>query len=317
MRNRKNLPAIALIAAGAGDPELLSVRGASLLAAAQVVVCDPEVMGLVEGHDVEILDIPTTAIDAPTVAKSLVEQARAGRRAVRLYAGDPLLDGRASAEAKVIHRAKAPFEILPSAADVTGVAAYAGIGLVGPKSKQLRVVDLLSGEVDSETLADASATVVVRNAADSAAGIAKAALAAGRTPSTGMVVVRGGTTVEQQTIVTTLGEAAADLKAAKLTGNGDVYIGDAVGSASNLGWFESRPLFGWRVLVPRTKDQAGELSAQLRLFGAVPGRGSDDQRGAATHSSADGAGDRGHRIRALPVDRVHQRQRRAFHPGAL
>ena len=270
MRNRKNLPAIALIAAGAGDPELLSVRGASLLAAAQVVVCDPEVMGLVEGHDVEILDIPTTAIDAPTVAKALVEQARAGRRAVRLYAGDPLLDGRASAEAKVIHRAKAPFEILPSAADVTGVAAYAGIGLVGPKSKQLRVVDLLSGEVDSETLADASATVVVRNAADSAAGIAKAALAAGRTPSTGMVVVRGGTTVEQQTIVTTLGEAAADLKAAKLTGNGDVYIGDAVGSAGNLGWFESRPLFGWRVLVPRTKDQAGELSAQLRLFGAVP-----------------------------------------------
>jgi uroporphyrinogen III methyltransferase/synthase len=233
-------------------------------------VCDPEVAGILEGRDIEVLDIPTAPTDAPSVAKALVEQARAGRRAVRLYAGDPILDGRVNAEAKAIHRSKVPFEILPSAGDVTGVAAYAGIGLVGHKAKQVRIVDLLSGDVDSETLADASATLVVRNAADSAAGIAKAALAAGRTPATGMVVVRGGTTVEQQTIVTTLGDAAADLKAAKLLGNGDVYIGEAVGSAGSLGWFESRPLFGWRVLVPRTKDQAGELSAQLRLFGAVP-----------------------------------------------
>jgi uroporphyrinogen III methyltransferase/synthase len=112
--------------------------------------------------------------------------------------------------------------------------------------------------------------LVIRNAADSAAALAKAALAAGRTPSTPMAIVRGGTTVEQQTLLTSLGEAAADIKAAKLTGNGDVFIGDAVSTAGSLGWFESRPLFGWRVLVPRTKDQAGQLSAQLRVFGAVP-----------------------------------------------
>jgi len=270
MKNRKPVPAVALIAAGSGDPELLSVRAASMLAQADVVVCDPEMLSLLDELDVEVLDIPTAPTDAPAVAKALAEQARAGRHAVRIFAGDPVLDGRVIAEAKALNRSHIPFEMLPCASDVSGIAAYAGIGLVGPKAKQLRVVDLLSGEVDEQTLADNRSTLVIRNAADSAPGLAKAALAAGRTPGTGMVVVRGGTTVEQQTVVTTLGDAAADLKAAKLTGNGDVFIGDGVGTASNLGWFESRPLFGWRVLVPRTKDQAGELSAQLRLFGAVP-----------------------------------------------
>ncbi len=270
MKNRKVVPAVTLLAGGAGDPELLSVRGSAMLDAADVVICDPEVAGLLAGRDVEVLDVPCAPTDAPAVAKALVEQARAGRHAVRIFAGDPILDGRVLAEAKALHRSRVPFEILPSAGDVSGVAAYAGIGLAGPKSKQVRIVDLLSGEVTSQTLGDSGVTLVIRNAADSAPGIAKAALAAGRSASTGMVVVRGGTTVEQQTVVTTLGDAAADLKAAKLTGNGDIYIGEAVSSAANLGWFESRPLFGWRVLVPRTKDQAGELSARLRLYGAVP-----------------------------------------------
>jgi len=270
MKNRKPLPAVALIAGGSGDPELLSVRAARMLAEAHVAVCDPEVSGLLDTERVELLDIATAPTDAAAVAKSLVEQARAGRRSVRVFAGDPVLDGRVVAEAKALHRARVPFEILPCASDVAGVAAYAGIGLHGPKSKQLRIVDLHTSEVDSEALADASSTLVIRNAADSAPGLAKAALAAGRTPGTSMVVVRAGTTVEQQTVVTTLGDAAADIKAAKLSGNGDVFIGDGVGTAAALGWFESRPLFGWRVLVPRTKDQAGELSAQLRVFGAVP-----------------------------------------------
>jgi uroporphyrinogen III methyltransferase/synthase len=270
MKNRKAVPAVTLLAAGAGDPELLSVRGARMLDLADVVVTDEEVAGLVEGREVEVLDVPTGPTDAAAVAKALAEQARAGRRAVRVYAGDPVMDGRVVAEAKAFNRSRVPFEIVPSAGGVPGVAAYAGIGLVSSRSKQVRVFDVLASPVDEQALADAGSTLVIRNAADSAAALAKAALAAGRTPSTPMAIVRGGTTVEQQTLLTSLGEAAADIKAAKLTGNGDVFIGDAVSTAGSLGWFESRPLFGWRVLVPRTKDQAGQLSAQLRVFGAVP-----------------------------------------------
>ena len=270
MKSRKPVPAIVFVSGGAGSYELLSVRAANKLDQADVVVIDPEVRDLVADLDVEVLDIPTASTDAAAVAKAMVEQARAGRNVVRVFAGSPVLDGRVVAEAKAVNRSKVPFEILPTAAGVAGVAAYAGIGLVGPKTKQLRVVDMLNGDVDAEVLADASSTLVVRNAADSATALVKAALAAGRAANTPIAIVRAGTTVEQQTMVTTLGEAAAEIKAAKLSGNGDVYIGEAVATASNLGWFESRPLFGWRVLVPRTKDQAGELSAQLRVYGAVP-----------------------------------------------
>ncbi|MCB0972523.1 MAG: hypothetical protein KDA97_13540, partial [Acidimicrobiales bacterium] len=131
MKNRKPVPAVALIAGGAGDRELLSVRAAAMLDSADVVVCDPEVVSLLAGREVEVLDIPTAPTDAAAVAKALTEQARAGRHTVRIFAGDPIIDGRVLAEAKALHRSKVPFEILPSAAGVSGVAAYAGIGLTG------------------------------------------------------------------------------------------------------------------------------------------------------------------------------------------
>ncbi len=60
-----------------------------------------------------------------------------------------------------------------------------------------------------------------------------------------------------------------------------------------LSWFESKPLFGWKVLVPRTKEQAASLSDQLRSYGAVPQRGADHRGGAAAHPAADGAGGQG------------------------
>jgi uroporphyrinogen III methyltransferase/synthase len=136
--------------------------------------------------------------------------------------------------------------------------------------------------------------------------IAKAALAAGRTPGTGLVIVRGGTTVEQQTLITTLGDAAADIKAAKLAGNGDVFLGDGVASAAALGWFESRPLFGWRVLVPRTKDQAGELSASCACTARCPSRCRRSASSRRARPQQMERADRGHRGRALPVDRASQ-----------
>jgi uroporphyrinogen III methyltransferase/synthase len=63
---------------------------------------------------------------------------------------------------------------------------------------------------------------------------------------------------------------AADVRAAKLSGPVVTVIGEVVKHRDALSWYETKPLLGWRVLVPRTKEQAGALSEQLRGYGAVP-----------------------------------------------
>jgi uroporphyrinogen III methyltransferase/synthase len=86
-----------------------------------------------------------------------------------------------------------------------------------------------------------------------------------------VAITRNSTTVDQRSILTTVGEAAAAMRAAKGDlGSGVLVIGEVVGQCRELSWFETKPLFGWRVLVPRTKEQAGALSDQLRRYGAVP-----------------------------------------------
>ena len=140
---------------------------------------------------------------------------------------------------------------------------------------------------------------VIRNAADSAAGLARkaATLPTGSRShtGTGLVVVRG-TTGEQQTIVTTLGDAAADLKAAKLTGNGDVFIGEAVGSATNPGLVRAGRCSAGGGAGPTHRDQAASCRATAAVRRGARGSAHDQCRTAA-HPSADGTCDRGDRIR--------------------
>src|SRR3546814_438208 len=83
-------------------------------------------------------------------------------------------------------------------------------------------------------------------------------------------MTQSGTSTTQATVTSTLERIAADARAAKMAPPAITVIGEVVNLRETLSWFETKPLFGWRVLVPRTKEQAGSLTRGLRSFGAVP-----------------------------------------------
>jgi uroporphyrinogen III methyltransferase/synthase len=113
-------------------------------------------------------------------------------------------------------------------------------------------------------------TVVFLNGADRAAEIASQLMAVGADAKTPIAVTRRGTTVDQRTLAGTLGDIGAITKGSKQAGPGIVVVGDVVSQREKLDWFEVKSLFGWRVLIPRTQDQAGPILPLLRRHGAVP-----------------------------------------------
>ena len=261
---------VAFVGAGPGDEGLVTLRAAALLAEASLVVGHPDVVDRVRrliGPDAEVTDSQALAEDP----KLLVKAAKAGRLAVRLYAGDPLLFCHAAGDAQPCIKAGIGIEIVPGVPSATAVPAYAGIPLTSDGQGDLRVIHL--SEVSQVTAGPGS--LVVLGAEAGLADLGKMLVAAGWKESTPLAITWNGTTTEQQTVLTTLGSVPADLKAAgisplTLPGPAIAVVGEGIAAQPALSWFETKPLFGWRVLVPRTKEQAGSVSDRLREYGAVP-----------------------------------------------
>jgi len=261
---------VAFAGAGPGDEGLLTVRAADLLGRASLVVGRPEVTDrlrhrLADGAEVR----EEASLDADP--KLLVTAAQAGRLVVRLFSGDALAFAAGADEAAACAEAGVRFEIVPGLPAATAVPAYAGIPLTSDTRADVRVIHAAELSRAQAT----PGTLVVLGAEAGPADIGKVLVAAGWPETTPFAVTWNGTTTAQQTVVCTLGSVAAGLKAAGVSlltthGPAVAVAGDAVAGRSQLSWFETKPLFGWRVLVPRTREQAAEVSLRLRAYGAVP-----------------------------------------------
>jgi uroporphyrinogen III methyltransferase/synthase len=280
---------VTFLGAGPGDPGLLTLRAVEALAQADVVVADPEAYEVVRAHVRPGADTPLQVVDedgavvpaagAVDATDLVMRAARTGRRVVRAVAGDPGMDADATADMRTLAGEGITFEVVPGVSHAVGVAAYAGVPLRDPDGRDVRFVD--AGTADERCWNDVGAgdaTVVVSTTLEAVGLTAARLIAGGRKPDTPLSVTVAGTTTRQRTWSATLGTVERALKSAKVLPcvDGDRPVIAVVGEPSAperrepLAWFESKPLFGWKVLVPRTKEQAASLSEQLRSYGAVP-----------------------------------------------
>jgi uroporphyrinogen III methyltransferase/synthase len=262
-RARKVLGRVTFVGAGPGDPGLLAVSAVSALERADVLVAGSDVPEAIRSLAPVVSRAPES-VPAET-AKAMLADARNGASVVRLVCGDPLSEDAVVKELLAVSKTVVPFEIVPGVPLGIGTAAYAGVP-VGPVHTDVAVPDVSA--VDYDALAHAPGTLVLTVAAADVQELGQQLVAYGLKPDTAVTVSCDGTGTKQQTISGTLGEL--ELASVGMSGTLVITVGKAAAHRDKLGWWESRPLYGWKVLVPRTKDQAGAMSELLCVYGAVP-----------------------------------------------
>ncbi|MGO8957686.1 MAG: uroporphyrinogen-III synthase [Streptosporangiaceae bacterium] len=261
---------VAFVGAGPGDEGLLTIRAAALMGRADLVVAPPWLSDRL-GHLMKPAAMLADSEAQVQDPKLLIKAAKAGQLAVRLFGGDPFMFCNAAAEAAACAKARVPFEVVPGLSAAIAVPEYAGIPLTADGSGDVRIIQ--ASEVSRVT--DTDGTLVIVGAETGPVDLGKMLIAAGWAETAPFAITWNGTTTDQHTVVGSLATIGADLKAAGvslLTAHGPAVavVGDGVAAQPALSWFETKPLFGWRVLVPRTKEQADEVCSLLRARGAVP-----------------------------------------------
>ena len=275
---------VTLVGAGPGDPGLITVKGLSRLRDADVVVYDRLVDRRILAKarkDAELIFVGKgrghKAMEQADINRCLVDRALEGRTVVRLKGGDPFVFGRGGEEAQALAQAGVPFEVVPGVTSAIAAPAYAGIPLTHRDMASSFTV--VSGSEDPskdqpavrwDLLAQAGGTLVVLMGWGTLDEITGALIREGMKPDTPVALIRWGTEPYQETVTGTLEDIARRGEDAGLAPPVVAIIGDVVGLRDQIGWFDSRPLFGRRVLVTRSRPQASVLSELLAEEGAEP-----------------------------------------------
>src|SRR5438093_4204423 len=272
-----------LIGAGPGDPGLITARGMQCLAEADVVLYDHLVHPRLLRHarpDAEKIDVGVAApqpLEQEAICYLLAEKAREGKTVARLKWGDPFVFDRGGSEALFLHEQRVKFEVVPGIPAGIGAASYAGVPLTYPGGGD--TLTFVRGNedegktrtsVDWTSLARLDGTIVCYAGPDQLPHMLHALISHGRPSEDSAVLIYNGTLPTQETTLGTLGEITQGLKQSNDRRAAILIVGRVTALREHLRWFDSRPLFGKRILVTRPREQAAEFVGLLEALGAQP-----------------------------------------------
>lgn len=273
---------VILAGAGPGDPGLIGSRAMECIRQADAIVYDRLVSPRLIAQartDAEMVYVGKASnrhtMRQEEINALLVRLAKENKAVLRLKGGDPFVFGRGGEEALFLREHGVEFEIIPGITSAIAVAAYAGIPVTHRAIATSFAV--VTGHEDPEKtesgmqwdkLSTAVDTLVFLMGVENLAHITKQLIANGRAAETPAAVIRWGTTPQQKTLITTVGNAVADVAAQGMTPPAIFVVGQVVTLREGLRWFDNRPLFGQRILVTRAREQASRLTEELEAAGA-------------------------------------------------
>ncbi len=271
-----------LVGCGPGDIGLITLRAKECIESADVIVYDylvnPQML-LWAKADAEMIyvgkEAGNHAMAQEDINKLLIRKSKEGKMVARLKGGDPFVFGRGGEEAEELAEAGIPFEIVPGISSTIAGPAYAGIPVTHRDHNTVLTIftgheDPTKGEssLDFAKLGSADGTKVMLMGVGRMRELAGRLMEGGADASTPVALVRWATTPRQETLIGTLGDIADKVEQSGFKAPAVCVIGGVVGLRDRIRWFDTRPLFGKKIVVTRTRQQAGGLSRQLAALGA-------------------------------------------------
>lgn len=264
---------VQFIGTGPGDPGLLTVSAVTAIGRAQRIVIDSSRQRDLLAADEVTLRDGARIIEAHStkeVVEALIDAVGQGFDAVRLVRGDPFLDGDVGSEAAALAVADYDVDVVPGVSPMTAIPEYAGVALNGHATQ---LVGPVTCRADVEGRGHSWAStglIVVSSTVGQIGGVVRHALESGRERDEPAVVTRNGGTTQQVSTTTTLEALPKAVARADDEEQVHIVIGHVLGDPADerLDWFESKPLFGWSVLIPRTRDHSATLPSRLQDYGA-------------------------------------------------
>ncbi len=257
---------ITVVCAGNRDASLLTVSAAQALSAAAAVVVDAgyeDTARVFAKIDATIISV--SADRSLAQRTKLVKDAIANHdQVVRLISGDPVLDGALSIELHALE-GMAELAVVPGITTAATAGAFAGFALTGQQTRELRIV--YAGDPRINWTVTPRELLVVKEAGRDVVPIFSALLGHGTSPDTAFRIVTATATTDQHSVSGTLGSWADVVDVGTLDDDSVIFVGEPV--RNTVDWYEHLPLFGWKILMPRTKDPLVALTTALGHHGAV------------------------------------------------